>query len=336
VNREFSSSTVSRQPLVPFATHDVPDRLRGGVVAIGNFDGVHTGHASLLRAAVEQAARNAAPAIVLTFEPHPRTFFKPDQPVFRLTPVSARARLFAALDVDGLVVATFDEALSSLPAETFVERILLEQLAIRGAVVGYDFHYGRGRGGNAESLRRAGEQHGFTLSVIDPVAIGETVIASRAVRAALRAGDVITANGLLGYRWFVTGEVIAGAMRGRDLGYPTANMALRPDCDLRHGVYAVSVRLADGRDLGGVASFGRRPTFDDGPPLLETHIFDLAEDLYGQQVVVSFVGWIRAEARFASIDELITAMDADATEARRQLAGSPPPSALDHALGKVG
>ncbi len=322
-------------PLVPAMLDAVPPDLRGGVVAIGNFDGVHRGHAALLTAAAERAHALDAPAVALTFEPHPRTFFNPAEPVFRLSPVAAKARLFRALGLDGQVIATFDEAFSHLSAETFVSDVLVERLAIRGTVVGFDFQYGRKRGGDAQTLRAAGDRFGFAVDVVGAVSEGGGPVASRAIRQALRAGEIEAANALLGYRWFVVGEVRKGARRGRDLGYPTANLALADDCELRHGVYAVTVRTPDGVERGGVASFGSRPTFDDGPPLLEVFILDYEGDLYGRTLSVSFLAWIRKELRFETVADLVTAMDRDTATAQQILASPPPRSDLDRALAAI-
>ena len=321
--------------LQPYEPDQLPTDLRGGIVAIGNFDGVHRGHAALLRNAVEAAAARKTLPLVLTFDPHPRTFFRPSDSVFRMTPGRARARLFRALGIRGLVVATFDASLAGMSADAFIERVLQQQLGISGAVIGFNFRFGRGRSGTAETLAEAGHRLGFTVSTIEPVATGDTVIASIAARAALRDGDVPAANSLLGYRWFVIGSVITGQKRGRQLGYPTANIELWPDCALRHGIYAVTLRLADGTEHDGVASFGRRPTFDDGPPLLEVHAFRFDGDLYGQTMTVSFVDWLRPEQKFSSTTDLIEAMNSDADQARRRLIAATPPTALDEAMVRM-
>ena len=320
--------------LVPDRLDDVPARLRGGVVAVGNFDGVHAGHRALLLAAQAEAWRRGVPAVALTFEPHPRTYFRPGEPVFRLTPLPAKARLLGALGIDGLVVADFDRALAEMPAAAFVDEILVGRLKLAAAVVGFNFHFGKGRSGSPSLLLQAGPERGFAVTVVGEVQVegGGRPCSSSAIRARLSEGDIAEANADLGYRWFVIGTVIPGERRGRDLGFPTANLRLGPDCRLRHGVYAVRLQRADGSCLDGVASYGRRPTFDNGPPLLEVHALDFAGDLYGEQVMVSFVAWLRPELKFNSVDELVAAMHGDVERGRAILAAADPGSDLDRRL----
>ena len=314
----------------------MPPALRGGIVAIGNFDGLHRGHADLLRLTVAEARRLGVPALVLTFEPHPRTFFRPEAPVFRLTSLAAKERVAAALGIDGLIVAPFDRSLSEMAAEAFVDSVLVGRLAVTGVVVGRDFRFGKGRAGSAATLAADGAERGFDVTVVDPVASDDgSPVSSSAVREALSAGDVARANDLLGYRWFVVGEVVPGDRRGRAFGFPTANIDLPADCRLRHGIYAVRLTL-DGETRDGVASFGRRPTFDNGPPLLEVFLFDFSGELYGRQVIVTFVDWIRPEERFASVDDLIAAMQRDTARARAILAETDGGSAMDRALSAIG
>ncbi len=323
--------------LEPFAVDRIPDSLKGGVVAVGNFDGVHRGHATLFARARADADRLGVPAVALTFEPHPRTYFRPDTPVFRLTAVDAKARLLAALGIDGLIVATFDKAFASQPAEEFVSAILRHRFALKSAVVGHDFHFGKGRLGTPAVLSEAGERLGFSVDVVKPVGDADgTLLASTDIRAALVEGDIARANRLLGYRWFTIATVVVGDRRGRDLGFPTANLHLAPDCGLAHGIYAVRVRTPDGGGYDGVASFGRRPTFDNGPPLLEVHLFDFAGDLYGKTLVVSFLAWLRPEKKFASADALIAAMQDDSAAAKAIQAVAGSGSDLDRALAEVG
>jgi riboflavin kinase / FMN adenylyltransferase len=310
--------------LTSFSLDELPSDLTGGVAAIGNFDGVHRGHEVLLRAAIAEARGRGTPSLVLTFEPHPRTLFRPDQPVFRLTSLAAKARLLAQLGVDGLAVIRFDRAFASIDAGAFADEILHRRLEIAGAVVGPNFRYGRGRAGSTATLVEDGAIHGFSVTVVEPVMTADGVpVSSSTIRDALAAGDIETANALLGHRWFVIGEVIPGDRRGRELGFPTANMRLPPDCRLRHGIYAVTLTRADGSVLGGVASYGRRPTFDNGSPLLETFALDFSGDLYGEEVTIKFLSWIRAEARFDSVESLIAAMHQDVAMARARLAIEP-------------
>ena len=314
-------------------TQDLPQHLRGGHVAIGNFDGMHRGHQAVLEATLDRARAEGRPALALTFEPHPRTFFAPDTPVFRLTPAPAKARLAAALGLDGLVVAQFDRDLAGLSAEAFVAEILVGRLGLSNATIGWDFHFGRGRQGSPAFIADAGQRLGFTVDVVEPHTCedGELVSSSR-IRTALEAGDLAEASGLLGYRWFVEGTIVGGDKRGRDLGFPTANMRLAADCRLRHGVYAVTFKV-DGVTHMGVANWGRRPQFDDGAPVLETFVFDFSGDLYGKTADVTFVSYLRPEAKFPSLQGLIDQMHLDCAEARAVLAGMAPGTAVDLALG---
>jgi riboflavin kinase/FMN adenylyltransferase len=300
---------------------NVPPRLSGGHVAIGNFDGVHRGHRMVLETARDRAHALGRPAIALTFEPHPRSFFRPDRPVFRLTDSETKIELFRRLGLDGAAVLTFDEALAGLTAEDFVRRVLVERLAARVGVVGYDFHFGKGRAGSPQVLEELGRRLGFETVLVAPVGGFDPVSAS-AIRSHLAAGRIADANRLLGYRWFVQGTVIRGDQRGRALGYPTANIALDPACRLMHGIYAVRVAIADqpGTLFDAVASFGRRPTFDDGPPLLEVFLFDFSGDLYDRTLEVEFLAMLRPEERFDSAEALVAQMDRDAEAARAVLA----------------
>jgi riboflavin kinase/FMN adenylyltransferase len=319
--------------LAPHTLATASPGLTGAVAAIGNFDGVHRGHTVLLETAMAVARERGLAALALTFEPHPRTIFKPEAPVFRLTPLSAKARILTAVGLDGLCVIPFDRTFSTLTADAFVEDILVDRLRIEGVVVGRDFHFGKGRGGSPATLAAHGRSLGFSVTVVDPVVgdSGETV-SSSSIRDALAAGDIAMANDLLGHRWFIVGEVVAGDRRGRTLGFPTANIRLPADCRLRHGVYAVVLRRADGTVLGGVASYGRRPTFDDGPPLLEVFAFDFSGDLYGESVIVVFLEWVRAEEKFSSVDALVEAIKEDAAEATAIVAAAGPGNALDKTI----
>ncbi|MCE1234888.1 MAG: bifunctional riboflavin kinase/FAD synthetase [Hyphomicrobiales bacterium] len=312
----------------------LPERLRGAHVAIGNFDGVHRGHQVVLAAALDRARAEGRPALALTFEPHPRSFFAPDRPVFRLTPPSAKARLVRALGLDGLVVTRFDGDFARQPAEAFVADVLVGRLGIAGATIGWDFHFGQGRQGTPAFLDEAGRRHGFTVDVVEPQSSedGELVSSSR-IRAALETGDLAEAAGLLGYRWFVEGEVVGGDRRGRDLGFPTANIRLADDCRLAHGVYAVTFTV-DGVTRDGVANWGRRPQFDNGAPVLETFVFDFAGDLYGKRAEIVFHSRLRPEAKFASVADLVRQMHLDCAEARAMLAARSAGMALDRALAE--
>ncbi|WP_445501455.1 bifunctional riboflavin kinase/FAD synthetase [Microvirga sp. G4-2] len=301
----------------------VPQSLKGAVAAIGNFDGVHRGHRYLL----DLALRSGKPAAALTFEPHPRSFFQPEKPLFRLTPEAVKLEIFAHLGLAGAFVLRFDQALAALNAEEFVD-LLARELELSGVVIGHDFHFGRGREGNPERMRELCRKFGLDCFISPAIVEGSEPISSSAIRAALEVGDIAKANKLLGYRWFVRAEVRHGDKRGRELGYPTANMRLPDDCRLRHGIYAVRASV-NNRPVDGVASFGRRPTFDNGAPLLETHLFDFKGDLYGKTVDVEFIGWIRGEERFDGIEALIAQMDRDSEEAKRILAEDRTSSMID-------
>jgi riboflavin kinase/FMN adenylyltransferase len=295
--------------------------LRGAVVAIGNFDGVHRGHKAVIAAAQARAAALGCPAAALTFEPHPRTFFNPSEPLFRLTDEAAKLRLLAAAGLDGAIVLTFDEALAQLTAEAFVTRILVERFAVRGAAIGFNFQFGANRAGSPEFLAAEGAKRGFTVDVVPPLQDRGRPVASQPIREALAAGRLAEAEELLGYPWFVSGPVIHGDKRGRQLGFPTANVRPDPSCGLRHGVYAVRVNLR-GRHYDGVANFGRRPMFDVGTVLLEVFLFDFSDDLYGASIDVAFIAFIRDEATFASADALVRQMQDDSRMAREALAGA--------------
>jgi riboflavin kinase/FMN adenylyltransferase len=295
------------------------DGLRGAVVAIGNFDGVHRGHKAVIAAAQKRAAALGRPAAALTFEPHPRTFFNPGEPLFRLTDETAKLRLLAATGLDGAIVLTFDEALAQLSAEAFVTRILVERFAVSGAAIGFNFHFGANRAGSSEFLANEGAKRGFTVDIVPPLQDRGRPVSSQPIREALAAGRLDDAAELLGYPWFLSGPVIHGDKRGRELGFPTANLVPDPSCGLRHGIYAVRVGVG-GRHYDGVASFGRRPMFDAGIVLLETFLFDFSGDLYGAVIDIAFIAFLRDEATFATADELIRQMHDDSRRAREALA----------------
>ncbi|MET7244527.1 bifunctional riboflavin kinase/FAD synthetase [Methylobacterium sp. EM32] len=330
--------TAPRPVASPFPVHrdgePVPAGLKGAVAALGNFDGIHQGHRALIAAVREMAVELGRPSAVLTFEPHPRAFFSPDAAMFRLTGEGEKLAVLRRLGIDGAFVRRFDAGLAGTSAADFVAGTLKGELGLSGVVIGHDFHFGRGREGTPAMLEALCAENGLACRIVPAVAAGggEAPVSSSAIRAALEAGDVATANHLLGYRWFVEGEVRHGDKRGRTLGFPTANVALDA-CALAHGIYAVRARLGDG-SLGdggvrdGVASYGRRPTFDDGAPLLETYLFDFSGDLYGQRIAVEFAGFIRGEARFDSAEALVARMHEDAAEAKRMLEADRTPSML--------
>ena len=295
------------------------EALRGATVAIGNFDGVHRGHKAVIAAALARAGALGKPSAALTFEPHPRAFFDPDEPLFRLTPEDAKLRLLAAAGLDGAIVLTFNAELAKLSAQDFVRRVLVDRFAISGAAIGFNFHFGANRAGSPEFLQAQGREHGFTVDIVPPLLDGGRPVSSGPIRAALAAGRLDDAAEFLGYPWFVSGTVIHGDKRGRELGFPTANLRLDPACALRHGIYAVRAAIA-GRRYDGVASFGRRPMFDSGAVLLEIFVFDFAGDFYGANIDVAFMAWLRDEAMFASAADLMRQMKEDSRLAREALA----------------
>jgi riboflavin kinase/FMN adenylyltransferase len=292
--------------------------LAGAVVAIGNFDGVHRGHRAVIDAALRRAHAFGGKAAALTFTPHPRLFLRPQEPLFQLSSERNKLRLLAASGLSGAFVMTFDAALASTSAQDFVERILVGALGIGGAAIGFDFHFGKNRTGSPAFLTEQGARLGFPVDIVPPLEDEGRPVSSGAVRAALAAGRVVEATELLGAPWFATGDVIHGDKRGRELGFPTANLRLDPSCGLKHGIYAVRVDVA-GKRHDGVASFGRRPMFDDGAPLLEIYLFDFDGDLYGRTIDVAFIGWIRHEQKFESVDILKRQMASDASQARDAL-----------------
>jgi len=295
------------------------EALRGATVAIGNFDGVHRGHKAVIAAALVRGRALGKPSAALTFEPHPRAFFNPDEPLFRLTPEAAKLRLLGATGLDGAIVLTFNADLAKLSAEDFVQRVLVDRFAISGAAIGFNFHFGANRAGSPEFLQAQGKQHGFTVDIVPPLLDGGRPVSSGPIRAALAAGRLDDAAEVLGYPWFVSGTVIHGDKRGRELGFPTANLRLDPACALRHGIYAVRTAIAE-RRYDGVASFGRRPMFDSGAVLLEVFLFDFAGDLYDADIDVAFMAWLRDEAMFASAKDLMRQMKEDSRLAREALA----------------
>jgi riboflavin kinase/FMN adenylyltransferase len=293
----------------------------GAVVAMGNFDGVHLGHRAVIGAAMEMARSHGRPAFAVTFEPHPRRYFSPNTPQFRLTDERAKLRLLAGTGLAGAVVMTFNKARAETSAQDFIHHDLIERLGVSGIAVGYDFHFGKGRVGSPSLLVSEAPRLGIEVDVQPHVDIEERPVSSTAIRMALAEGQVTDATTMLGGPWFVTGEVIHGEKRGRDLGYPTANIRLDASCGLKHGIYAV--RVGRGKDrIDGVASFGRRPTFDNGAPLLEVFLFDFRGDLYGERLDVAFIGFIREELKFSSVEALVQRMDEDSATARAQLAAA--------------
>jgi riboflavin kinase / FMN adenylyltransferase len=300
--------------------------FRNAIVAIGNFDGLHRGHQELLAIAREQAAREGRSFGIITFEPHPRTFFKPDEPVFRLTPLPLKARLAAALGASFILNINFDAELSNLEPRDFVQRYLVEHLAASHVVTGYDFHFGKGRKGNPTVLKELGSQMGFGVTIVDQVSDEGDIhspFSSSSIRSALRHGHMATAAKELGYFWTAMGEVVHGDQRGRAIGFPTANIILEKGVEPFRGIYAVRVRDAARRSepaWAGAGYFGDRPTFETMRTFLEVYLLDFDGDLYGKILMVEFIDLIRPDKRFHSTEELKAQMAADCDAARQLLA----------------
>lgn len=298
----------------------LPPELRGSVLALGNFDGFHLGHQAVVSRAIARGFHERRRVIVATFDPHPVRFFKPDLPEFSLTTLDQRERLFAHAGADAMLVFRFDAALASTAAEDFVSDILAERLGVAGVVTGADFTFGRGRGGNVELLRELGATRDIAAEAVAPVMLGGAPVSSSRIRQALAAGDPATATHLLTRPFAVEGVVEHGDARGRELGFPTANLRLGNYQRPKYGIYAVRVRIdGDEHDHPGVASFGIRPMFDPPEELLEAHLFDWDGDLYGRRIEVDLIAYLRPEEKFDSVDALIDQIQADEAEARRIL-----------------
>jgi riboflavin kinase / FMN adenylyltransferase len=296
----------------------MPPDARGATVALGNFDGVHLGHHSVIRAA--HAARPDAPLAVLTFEPHPREVFRPDDPPFRLTLSAERADALAALSVDILYELRFNLDFSLMSAEDFVTKVLHQGLGARHLVSGQDFAFGHRRGGDTAFLATRAEALGMGLTLVPPVTDAQGPLSSTRIRRALQDGYPERATAELGRPWAIRGEVMHGDKRGRTIGFPTANVPLGRHLEPARGVYAVKVRMADGSFHKGVANIGRRPTVNAEPESrLEVNVFDFDGDLYGQDITVALVAYIRAEVKFSGLDALKAQIAVDAAEARRLL-----------------
>jgi riboflavin kinase/FMN adenylyltransferase len=298
---------------------DVPASLKGAVLAIGNFDGVHRGHQAVLCEAMRIAASEGHRAGAVVFEPHPREFFAPDLPFFRLTPLPLKLELLEALGLDQTFVIPFDGALSSLSAEAFATDVVAKGLGASHVVVGHDFSFGKGRTGTTEGLVALGRTLGFGVDVVSPVGAAEGIFSSSRIREHLRAGEVRDAAEQLGFWWRVRGRVGKGAGRGKGLGFPTLNVALDPGQDVRHGIYAMRVENG-GRSYHAAGYVGTSPTFGDSAPVLEAYLLDFTGDLYGEEVEVEFIAFLRGDQTFASPEALAAQMSRDCGDARAILA----------------
>ncbi|MEZ5715771.1 MAG: bifunctional riboflavin kinase/FAD synthetase [Paracoccaceae bacterium] len=296
---------------------------KGASAAIGNFDGVHLGHRSVIDIARAEGARIGAPLGIVTFEPHPRQYFAPDAPPFRLMSSAARAHRLEKLGVERLYELNFNAALSGLSPEEFASRVITQGLGLRHVVVGADFCFGKGRAGDVNDLRRFGDAMGFGVTVAELLEGAQGEVSSTAIRQALSDGRPRDAAAMLGHWHRIEGSVIGGDQRGRVLGFPTANMSIEGLHPPRFGVYAVLADVLDGPFKGsyhGAASMGVRPMFGENKPNLETFLFDFSGDLYGARVSIGLVDYLRPEEKFDSLDALIAQMDADCARARDILA----------------
>ncbi|MCG8560983.1 MAG: bifunctional riboflavin kinase/FAD synthetase [Hyphomicrobiales bacterium] len=298
---------------------DVPDRLSGAVLAIGNFDGVHRGHQAVLLRAIEIARDAGTLAGAMVFEPHPRQFFQPDVPLFRLTPEPLKLELFEAFGLDIAVVLGFDAGFAGLAAEDFIGDVLHEGLGVRHVVTGYDFQFGRGRLGTPELLTEMGQRLGFGVTVVEATGEAGGAFSSSRVRQLLQDGSPEAAAEILGYWWRIAGTVAGGAKRGGGLGFPTANFPVADGMALKHGIYAVRVFGAGSR-FDAAAYLGTRPTFDDGKPVFEVFLFDFNGDLYGQEIELELIAYLREDARFDSAEDLKAQMQLDCARAREAIA----------------
>ncbi|MHA1546758.1 MAG: bifunctional riboflavin kinase/FAD synthetase [Alphaproteobacteria bacterium] len=294
----------------------LPAHLRGLVLALGNFDGVHRGHQAVLALAQTLAKNSGVPSGVLFFEPHPRRFFQPDTPYFRLTPQPLKLRLMQGCGLDVAIIQPFDAALASSPADSFITDMLVEKYGVGHVIVGWNFRFGKGRAGDAALLEQRGKELGFSVTVLEPQGSNDAEpISSTRIRALLEAGKPVRAAELLGYWWRVSATVVGGDQRGQDLGFPTANMVLAKGVNLAHGIYAVRVRL-QGRRHHGAAYLGTRPTFGGGEVVLEVYLLEFSGDLYGRELEVEFIEFLRGDEEFDGAASLTTQMERDCTAAR--------------------
>lgn len=301
----------------------MPAHLRGGIMALGNFDGFHLGHQAVVGRAVSRAHREGRPAIVATFDPHPMRLFRPDAPFFRLTTLDQREALFARAGADAMMVFDFTREMASLEAESFVH-MLSHDMGVAGVVTGHDFTFGKGRSGSVALLRMMGSANGMIAESVAPVMddSGEIISSSR-IREALREGDCPTATRLLTRPFTIAGKVQHGDKVGRTIGFPTANIDLDHYLRPAYGIYAVRGLLSDGRVLDGAANLGVRPSFDPPKELLEPYFFDFSENLYDQRIEVQMIEFLRPEAKYEGLDALMAQIAKDCDHARQILARTP-------------
>lgn len=297
----------------------VPAHLRGGVIALGNFDGFHVGHQAVAGAARDLARAEGRPLIIATFDPHPVRHFRPDAEPFRLTTLDQRQDIFAAFGADAMLVFHFDGAMAAMPAEDWVRRVLIDHIGIGGVTTGEDFTFGKAKGGNPALLARMGDALGFATRAVGAVHDSEGAISSSRIRDALKAGDCETATRLMTRPFAIRAPVQHGDKVGRTIGFPTANLDMGHYLRPRYGIYAITGHLPDGRVLKGAANLGIRPSFDPPKELLEPHFFDFAEDLYGQEIEVALHHFLRGEAKYDSLDALTDQIARDCDAARECL-----------------
>lgn len=306
----------------------IPSDSQGAVVALGNFDGVHLGHRGVIGHAAVIAKTLDAPLGLMSFEPHPVTVLRPDSAPHRLTPFRAKVRRLGECGIDVFYAVPFTRAFSALSAEDFVRRVLVEGLKVRHVVVGHDYRFGNKRAGDGAFLKAQGEQYGFGVTEVAPIGSAGDVYSSSRIRSFLQSGEPRLAAAMLGHMWEVEARVRHGDKRGRDLGYPTANLHFGEHIEPAYGIYAVWCGVTDGTNTEwhpAVASAGLRPTFGGKTLVLEVHVFDFAKDLYNKYLRIAFVNWIRPEEKFDSVDALVETMASDCETARFMLAGSKPP-----------
>ncbi len=302
---------------------EITPALRGAVIALGNFDGFHRGHQEVAGEAIRWAHSEGRPSIIATFDPHPVRFFRPDVPPFRLTTLEQRQELYLAAGATAMLVFHFDGELAGTSAERFITDILIERFGAHGVVTGADFTFGKGAKGNVQLLRDYGGEHGLKSRVVEAVE-ADGIISSSRIREALREGDPQLAADLLTRPFAIRGIVEHGDKNGRKLGYPTANLNIEKYLRPKYGVYAVTGKiLATGERLKGAANLGIRPQFEPPKELLEPYFFDFDRDLYGQEIEVAFHRFLRGEAKFDSLDDLMVQMEKDCDEARRVLSALP-------------
>jgi riboflavin kinase/FMN adenylyltransferase len=298
----------------------VPDRLKGAILALGNFDGFHLGHQAVVGRAIARGFHERRPVVVATFDPHPVRFFKPDVPPFRLMTLDQRQTLFARDGADAMLVFEFGAELASMEAEEFVCEVLAKRIGAAGVITGDDFSFGKGRRGDAALLARVGAGCGIGAEAVAQVVLDGERISSGRIRDALIAGDTATATHMLSRDYAIEGVVQRGDARGRELRYPTANLEFGDYLRPKYGIYAVRVTLEDGSEHPGVASLGVRPTFEPARELLEAHLFGFDGDLYDRKIEVALHAYIRGERKFERVDALVAEMRRDEAEARRLLA----------------